>query len=380
MGNRKKLALAFPPFSTPTSAPLGVCMLKGYVERSLSDWSVRAIDLNLLTYRKIFGFMANGRYLDPRAFREGPLGEIALSRAAEVFSGGNDHEFYHRPDRYTIYADLMLRLAEYEVGNFRYLEAAYKQDGAMPPLVEEYAKVILDEAPDVVGLSLCYSHQVWIALCIAKAVRRRSSAPILWGGTFFGPHKEQFALEHQGVVDAIVAGEGELALVELLQTLDNPRQVPGVTYVENGEAHSNPPVFEHDLDSLGHPDFSDLDLNAYYCPSPVVPILTSRGCYWRKCAFCVHYQSAGQTYRRHSISYLLEELSRHVEAGTTHFSLVDEMISPKRFRELAQGILDAGLSIRYYALAKPVKQFDSELLSMMHESGCRYLLLSLIHI
>ena len=37
----------------PTSPPLGVAMLKGYIERQLPDWDVKILDLNLFVLNKI---------------------------------------------------------------------------------------------------------------------------------------------------------------------------------------------------------------------------------------------------------------------------------------------------------------------------------------
>jgi hypothetical protein len=71
---------------------------------------------------------------------------------------------------------------------------------------------------------------------------------------------------------------------------------------------------------------------------------------------------------------VVDELARHVQSGIRHFALVDEMISPPYFSRLADAILAAGLKFYYYAMAKPVKQFDRELLDKLHRSGCRYLM------
>ncbi|RQH07123.1 hypothetical protein [Paraburkholderia dinghuensis] len=47
-------------------------------------------------------------------------------------------------------------------------------------------------------------------------------------------------------------------------------------------------------------------LERNYSPVPVVPLLLSRGCCWRRCTFCVHYMSAGLTYRVHGLEHTIE--------------------------------------------------------------------------
>ncbi len=133
--------------------------------------------------------------------------------------------------------------------------------------------------------------------------------------------------------------------------------------------------FPKDIDFYGAPDFSDIDLNRYFSPEPVMPLLLSRGCYWRRCTFCVHYRSAGLTYRMHTMDFTIEMLKRFVDKGVRNFAFIDEMISPKHFTWLAEGIKEANLDISYYALTKPTKEFTPAILStVMAESGCKYLL------
>ena len=45
--DENKLVLVNPPYCLPTSPPLGVCWLKGFVERELPGWSAKVLDLNL---------------------------------------------------------------------------------------------------------------------------------------------------------------------------------------------------------------------------------------------------------------------------------------------------------------------------------------------
>jgi anaerobic magnesium-protoporphyrin IX monomethyl ester cyclase len=370
---KKKLILAYPPYSMPTSPPLGVCSLKGFVEKSLSDWSASVIDLNLLTCEQLFAALSRGAHLDRNTFPEGVLAEIALAQAEQVFRGADNNQFFHRPDRYTTYADVFLRLLENQMRTFPSLEAAY-HSGALPPFIEQQADLVLRGNPDAVGISVCYSQQIWAGLCLGKAIKQRSTVPVIFGGTYFCEDGTRVISEYPDAVDYIVIGEGEHALAQLLENLDSPQQIPGVMLRAGDQCYTTPPEYENNLDALGCPDFSDLPLPRYYSPAPVIPILSSRGCYWRRCAFCVHYKSAGLTYRQHSINQVIKMLAAHAANGVTHFALIDEMISPGRFHKLAQAINEAGLNINYYALAKPVKEFTHEVLLSMCKSGCKYIL------
>jgi hypothetical protein len=169
--------------------------------------------------------------------------------------------------------------------------------------------------------------------------------------------------------------KGEEALKELLLELEaKEKKAPGAVYFKDGEVQKNENPPAKDIDRFGIPDFSDFDLRRYYSPEPILPILLSRGCYWRRCTFCVHYRSAGLTYRMHSMEFVVQMLRHFVERGVRHFAFIDEMISAKHFEWLADAIREAKLDIAYYALAKPVRQFTPELLRRMAESGCKYML------
>jgi len=372
--SRKKLVLAYSPYTTATAPPLGVCSIKGFVERNLPEWSVKVLDLNLLAHQRVFSELNHRICPQDIQQPEELVTQVLLSRAAETFAGQRNDEFYGRPDRCLLYANAWNRNVRTLVGNFHPQENGLRQDAPTPAQVGWCVDRILEEQPDIIGLSICYNEQLLMSLCLATELKKRTDVPIIAGGTFFNSLDEEFLAGNAGILDYVITGEGEKPLAAFLAGQIAPDQVPGIISFKDGKAVSNPPAFEENLDSLGEPDFSDLDLHAYYSPLPVIPITTSRGCYWRRCAFCAHYKSAGLTYRLRTIPNVIEELRRHHAIGIRHFSVIDEMISPACFSQLADAILESGLKFHYYAMAKPTRQFDRELLGRMHRSGCQYIL------
>jgi radical SAM superfamily enzyme YgiQ (UPF0313 family) len=226
----------------------------------------------------------------------------------------------------------------------------------------------------VVGVSVCYPEQLRPALCLARVLQQRAGVPVVFGGTLFNTGLNESWTAERWPVDYFVVGSGERPLAAILRGEADQGPVTGVTRRQGGRLIACPASFENDLDAVDGPDFSDLDLHGYYSPEPVLPILTSRGCYWRRCAFCTHYRAAGDTYQLRSIDNVVAELSRHAAAGIRHFALTDDIISPARLSQLARAILDADLDVQYYGMAKPVKQFGRETLEQLARSGCRFLL------
>ena len=76
----------------------------------------------------------------------------------------------------------------------------------------------------------------------------------------------------------------------------------------------------------------------------------------------------------HGKQFVIDMLRDFADQGIRNFAFIDEMIAPKHFEWLAKAIKDANLDIAYYALSKPVRYFTPQILSLMAESGCKYLL------
>ncbi|HSZ55135.1 MAG TPA: radical SAM protein [Tepidisphaeraceae bacterium] len=376
MPTQKKLLLVFPPLTMPTSPPLGSAMLKGFVERELPEWRVKILDLNLWMFDRLFQLLEAGALpLDAKTFPEGEAARIDLLEAARAFRGrGGADAFYRRPDVYDRYGDLFLRLTDmFAQGFARYCDS-HDDQKPLPPLLQEMFDRILAEQADCVGFSMIFTEQLPLGALFGKLLRKRHGVKVLMGGSCFADTAEHFLRWYPESSDVIVAGEGEDALKELLCSLDSPERVPGAVFLRDGAVQKIPGSFRDNLDFFGRPDFSDLNLRDYYSPEPVIPVLLSRGCYWRRCTFCVHYRSAGLSYRMHSKQFVIEMLKDFAAKGIRNFAFIDEMIAPKHFEWLAKAIKEANLDIAYYALSKPVRYFTPQILSLMAESGCKYML------
>ena len=198
---------------------------------------------------------------------------------------------------------------------------------------------------------------------------------ILFGGSYISLISDNFSKIVGNLVDYVIYNQGEIALLELVKgaSLEN---IPNLIYKKEGELIRNKEVIVSDLNKLPFADFSDFDINNYFTPFPILPIVFSKGCYWKKCAFCVHHHSYSNTYKFKGIDHFTDELEHYNKKyGARHFYFVDEMISAAQFGKIAESITQRGLEIFYYALAKPTKDFSFDILDKIYNSGCRCLLL-----
>lgn len=138
---------------------------------------------------------------------------------------------------------------------------------------------------------------------------------------FGGPHPTFFPeMVHEPGVDGICRGEGEGALVELVQALEQGGReaVLGVqnwSFLRDGEVIANPvrPYIE-DLDSLPFPDRALVyDRDPLAGRAKIKHFLTGRGCPYN-CTYCFNhalselYAGKGRRFRQRSVDHVIDEL------------------------------------------------------------------------
>ena len=108
---------------------------------------------------------------------------------------------------------------------------------------DEHLTRYLDKnAFDVVGIGACggyYQYRKVGSLCKAVRASKRDVFLVL-GGHLVSPDPEYFLKKFQ--CDAVVIGEGERTIVDLLDALSNDRPlmaVNGIAYIENGGGYQN---------------------------------------------------------------------------------------------------------------------------------------------
>ena len=355
--------------ATFPSLPLGPALIKANVEQK-SDFKVQCIDLNPLWFAAIVDSQRN----KTAAFHYDDSDQCVA--AADLFNNGGDN-FYddsiHNPlaETFSRYQSL---ISDAYNAQCQYI---YETNGPTPWYVDQFARHVLAGNPAVVALSVMFTQQFWFSALLARHIKAINPQVLtVFGGGFFNEVNLQGFIARP-YVDHVVLHEGELAFLELLRAIDSGDGYDMVTGLARFDAENGQTQIGQSLEKLNHEDlpyadFSDFDLDSYLTPSPVVPLISSRGCYWRRCTFCDHFASYAGSYKTQSISRGVAEIEHHAKTiGARHFTFVDEMISAKRFQKIGDEILERGLDIRYFALAKPTADFTQEILDHMYKTGCR---------
>lgn len=217
-------------------------------------------------------------------------------------------------------------------------------------------------APRMVAVSINYRHQVLPAFELAGLLRRAlPGVRLVAGGGMITSW--QRPLQETGlrlpVFDHLVFGPGEEPLLRLAQ----------------GDV-------QHDLLSGAQiafePDFCDLPPAAYLSPYPILPLATSRGCYWSRCHFCPEAAAPTHPYAAFPGADLPARLRTLGHTyGVRHFHFTDNAIPVTTLRVLATaGDLLTGL--RWHGFVRFERALlDPELIAGLARSGCALLQLGL---
>ena len=240
--------------------------------------------------------------------------------------------------------------------------------------------VISQEKPDIVGIT-AMTPTINSAVNVAKKVKEsNSNVTVVLGGAHATIRPEE-TLQNAPEIDIVVRGEGEQTTLELVKVLENDassiNQVLGITYREWTGIRSNPsrqPL--SDLDALPFPAFHLLPVGKYrlHPPfgrrSPVMPIITSRGCPYR-CIFCSK-SVFGKKYRSNSPAYIVDEIRLLNEKfGVKEIKFYDDVftLDRKRVIDICRQLKEQGIDIPWTCETR-VNLVDRELLRVMKDAGC----------
>ena len=202
------------------------------------------------------------------------------------------------------------------------------------------------------------------------------------GGPYPTAVQEQCLQDAGPGLDAIVTGEGEFTVLEIVARLEAGRGldgVPGSVYRTGEKITKNQPrPFITDLDSLPFPARELLGDAERYIPPPgtyrrrpVGVMMTSRGCN-RRCIYCFQLdkeRKSGIRYR--SVGNVLDEIEHCIRQGYREIKFLDDTFAADydRAAEIALQIKRRGLKFSWFASAC-VNQVDKPLLRAFKEAGC----------
>ena len=278
---------------------------------------------------------------------------------------------------------------------FSYLKDYYARDDKSPfssfhhyyhfgADFETIADEVAKEKPDLVGISSLFSPYYREVLQCADAIRKRSTSPILLGGSHVSA-MPTFMLSRPSV-DFVITGEGERPLVKFLKALKTGKgfqKIPGLGFKKNAALFLNPGTVPFPIGGLPFPDLSDLPKEHYlFEKKRLCFIIASRGCPYR-CAFCSVHRTFGHTYRKRTVNSILSEMKQRYKEDYRVFDFEDDNFAfdRKGTLELCEKITAAFPKKDIQLLAMNGVCYwtlDTAVLQKMRRAGFTHLNLSLV--
>ena len=353
--------LVFAPFASPTYTPLGIATLSSFIKASYTQCHLNAVDLNIATWNRLID-----RHKEYQPFRD-----FVQGKQGDFFD-----ETQYREQK--VVWKHIVETADSYIQKARYYLEQNRHDDEFQKLLDYYSGLILVNDPELIGFSIMYPRQVLLSLSIAKFLRSmlstqgRHKAMIVIGGAMISALNGQEILKACPFIDSVYEGEGESGLGRLC-TGRNFFDIPGLSYREASGVLINRKTDTISLNKVPLPDFSELNLSAYFNPEPVVPLVFSRGCKWRKCRFCAHNFSYSGYRSRNAIQFVNHMLQLNRRLGVRHFYLADQYVDAPDMEVLAEEILNQGLKISFHIMGRPTDDYTPEVLQKLHKAGCRWI-------
>lgn len=247
--------------------------------------------------------------------------------------------------------------------------------------VQDCIDRIEEGRPDVIGFSLT-SSDLPFSLEVARAIKRvDKQLPIIFGGAHATVTPETLILHD--CVDMVCVGEGEYAVRELLDRMENEQDyfsVPNFVFKKDGEVIRNPVApLEPNLDLFPFPDREIWDMERYIeATHGTIDLIAGRGCPY-KCFYCINHKlhqinsAAERKVRFRSPENILAEidhvLKSHPEQVQYLFFLDDIFALNKRWvAEFAAKYPQAhDLS---FGCNGRVEALDEEMCEYLAQAGC----------
>ncbi len=241
-----------------------------------------------------------------------------------------------------------------------------------PELMDAMADRLMSALPGagILGFSVWGSNSL-LSIALAGHIKKKGGAPFI----VMGGHEARncFNKGLAGPFDALVFGEGELAMLGLTEYLSGARSVPPPgTAIRSGSGWDIGPPAEEvpDLDSLPFPDFSGLPLERY-TDKGMFPISFNRGCFC-SCAFCsVH--GFWKSFRSRGGASLYAEYCNAIEkynAGNFEVSCAAFNLDMAALEDFCDRVIAGGAKANWggFGLIRP--EMDERMARKLARAGC----------
>lgn len=224
---------------------------------------------------------------------------------------------------------------------------------------------------DLVGFSLLAETQLPFAMLLSMLLKERfPTVKLAAGGAYITEIADKAASERNifQYFDFLVVHEGETALLEIIKAIEKPQSIvhPNIFSLDHRDIRSAFVIEE--IETLPEQDFSCFQLDLYRRWGLHLPVYSSKGCTWGRCAFCnIHFLK----YRERNIELFIDSVLRMKSMyGVDHIQLVDEDVRPERLSMMADFLLrNDKIKVHWMIQTRFYKELDESLLQKIKRAG-----------
>ncbi len=240
------------------------------------------------------------------------------------------------------------------------------------------SEMVVKESPDAIGFTSTSQARLR-AMELISRTKKTTGALTVAGGPHFNPTGFE-ALKNINGLDAVIKGEGEYTMLELVEAYAQQRSFEGIKGIffrkdsEIIETVGKAPIM--DLNEIPEPAYHLFNLKKYVSRLegtrlPVIGVISSRGCP-NNCIFCANrVLGKGVLRLRQPKSFVNEIEFLKNNYGYRAFDFWDDTLTMSRchIENICDEILKRGLKIKWFARAR-VNTVDRDLLGLMKRAGC----------
>jgi len=245
-------------------------------------------------------------------------------------------------------------------------------ENILPPILER-------DKPSIIGISVSFDSNVQPAFRCASVIKKIAPhVHVVFGGSWISTVLPDLKdTRFFNLVDSFVIDEGEIPMEKLAQKLSSPNpdlsKVPGLMYMKDGKVQKNPPPPKCSMESFPPPDYTLHPFDKHFMPKDYImlSLRTSKGCYWRKCAFCPSHQYVIANHEQASAEYSYFVLKTVMEqTGMHNIGFVEEASMPEVLEDLSKKIIDSKLYLNWATNIKLLPDITLERCITYKLSGC----------
>lgn len=268
------------------------------------------------------------------------------------------------------------------------LAASLREAGYAPVIVDgalhrDYLQRIAEHSSDCLclGVSLLTGPMIRDAIQAAQRFRAlRPDAPIIFGG--WHPSLRTAETLREDFVDIVVRHQGERTLVEVLQRIEDGREldlVAGCWFKRGGQLHMNPDRPSAPLPELPPPAYDLADFDAYQKSSGdrKLPYATSIGCPYA-CNYCTDMVFYNRRFNALDPARVVDEMLGLAERyRLTEVALVDSnfLVDVHRAAAIAEGLVRRGAHFQwsFQASTDLLCRLTDEQVELLGASGVKHI-------